>query len=79
MPGHPQVGDDDVEGELIEELEGLLAVLRLDDVEAVARQALGHQTAQNRLVVNEKEVRCLGTQGANILTHSTEAGPDESS
>ena len=51
-----QVGDDDVEGELIEQLEGLFAAVGLDDFEPALGQALGHQPAERGLVVDEEQM-----------------------
>ena len=39
----PKVGDDDVKGELVEELEGPLAAVGLHDFESALGQTLGHQ------------------------------------
>src|SRR4029434_7196826 len=53
----PQVRDDDVEGELRELLQRPLAAFGLDDFEAALRAPLGHESAEPRLVVNDKQVR----------------------
>ena len=52
----PKVGDDDVKGELVEELEGSLAAVGLHDFESALGQTLGHQSPQGGLVVNEEEM-----------------------
>ena len=70
--GQPEVGDDDVEGELVEEFEGLFAAVGLHDLESALGQALGHQAAQRGLVVDEEQMGG-GTHlgGANILTQAS--------
>ena len=55
--GHPEVGDDDVEGELFEELEGALAAFGLRHLEAALAEPFRHERPQRRLVVYEEEVR----------------------
>ena len=52
----PQVGDDDVEGEIGEPRERVLAARRLLDDEAVVGQALGDSLPQRRLVVDEEQM-----------------------
>ena len=56
MPRQPKVGDDDVERELVEELEGPLAAVGLHDLESTLGQTLGHQPAQGGLVVDEEQM-----------------------
>ena len=68
--GQPQVGDDDVEGELLEQLERLFAAVGLDDFEAALGQPLGHERAQGRLVIDKEKMQ----HGANILTHRPRTG-----
>jgi hypothetical protein len=54
---------------LIEELDGLLAAIGLDDLVTALPQALRHQRPQRRLVINKQQVGSgAGAQGANILT-----------
>ena len=68
----PQVGDHDVEGELLEQLQGPLAAIGLHNLKAPFGQPLGHQAAERGLVIDDKQVRG-GTrrlQGANILTQA---------
>ena len=52
----PEVGDDDVEGERREAVDGLFARGGLLDVEAAVRQLLGDHFAQRRLVFNQQDV-----------------------
>jgi len=52
--GQAKVGDDDIEGELIEVFQRPLAGVRLNDLESALRQPLGHQAAQRRLVIDEQ-------------------------
>ncbi len=54
--GQPQVGDDDVEGEVGEPRERLFAARRLLDDEAVVGQPFGDGLAQRRLVVDEEQM-----------------------
>jgi len=70
--GHPEVGDHDIEGELVEELDRSFATLRLDDIEPALRQALGHQGPQRGLVVREEQVKRVGRWQVNILTQLPE-------
>jgi hypothetical protein len=56
MPGQAQVGDQDVEGELGEPLEGLLAAAGLLDDEAVVGQPLRDRLAQRLLVVHDQQM-----------------------
>ena len=68
----PEVGDDDVERELVEELEGPFAAVGLHDLESALGQPLGHQSAERGLVVDKQEMgggAHLG--GANILTQAS--------
>jgi hypothetical protein len=70
-PGEAKVGDEDVEGELVEQLDGALAAVCLDDLESAFAEPFGHQSAQRGLIVHEEQVRRGadgGMQGANILT-----------
>ena len=54
--GQPQVGDEDVEGELGQPRERLLAAVGLFDDEAVVRQPLRDRLAQRRLVVDDQQM-----------------------
>ena len=54
--GQAQVGDEDVEGELREPLERVLAAVGLLDDEAVVRQPLGNRLAQRALVVDDQQM-----------------------
>ena len=54
--GQPQVGDEDVEGEIGEPLERLLAAVRLLDDEAVIGQPFRDGLAKRRLVVDEQQM-----------------------
>jgi hypothetical protein len=54
---HPQIRDDNVEGELLQELNGLFAAVSLLDLESAFVEALGHQGSQGGLVVYEEEVK----------------------
>ena len=69
--GQPQVGDDDVEGEIGEPRERRLARFGLLDLIAVVGQLFGDRLAQRRLVFDQQQmfrsIRHL--RGANILTH----------
>ena len=56
----PQVGDDDVERELLEQLQRSLAALGLHDLEAPLRQPLRHQATESGLVIDEEQVRGSG-------------------
>ena len=55
--GQPQVGDDDVEGELFEELQRPFTAVGLNDLETTLRQTLRHQAAQGGLVIDDEQVR----------------------
>ena len=52
----PEVGDDDVKGKLIEQLQCLLATGRFDDLEAALEQALGHHRAQSGFIVDKEQM-----------------------
>ena len=73
--GQAQVRDQDVEGELLELLEGLLAGRRpRSTCEARVGEALGHDGAQGVFVVDEQQMDGFGqrgsavSEGVNILT-----------
>ena len=55
-PREPQVGEDDVEGELGEALDGVFAVAGLLDHEPVIGEPLGNRLAQGRLVVHNQQM-----------------------
>ena len=57
--GQPQVGQDDVEGELAERSHRLFAVVGLDDVESGVGEQVGERETQGRLVLDEQEMRFL--------------------
>ena len=59
QPGEPQVGQDDVEGELAERSHRLFAGMGLDDVEAGVGEQVGECEAQRRLVLDEQQMRFL--------------------
>ena len=61
MPRQPQIGDQHVERELIEQLERLLAAVGLDHLEPLFGETLGRQLAQGGFVVHEQEVGRLGS------------------
>jgi hypothetical protein len=52
--GQPEVGDDDVKGELVEEFESTFAAVGFHDFESAFRQAFGHQPAECGLVVDKE-------------------------
>ena len=52
----PQVGDQEVEGELLNQFERLLAALGLDDFEAALGQAFGRQLPEGGFVIDQEEV-----------------------
>ena len=56
MPGQPQVGDDDVEGELGEPGERRLAGFGLLDLIAAVGELLGDGLPQRRLVFDEQQM-----------------------
>ena len=69
-PRQPEVGDDDVEGEAIQQLHRLFAAIRFNDLVAAFGQPLGHEAAERGLVVHEQQVGRRGrVHGANRLTH----------
>ena len=70
MPGNSQVRDDDVEGELFEQLDGLFAAVSFDDLEAALAQALGHERPKRLFVVDKEKMQ----HGANSLTHRPRTG-----
>ena len=59
QPGEPQVGQDDVEGELAERSHRLFAGMGLDDVVAGVGEQVGECEAQRRLVLDEQQMRFL--------------------
>ena len=65
---HAEVGDYDIEGELIEELQCLFAGIGGGHFETVIAKAFGHERPQRRFVIHEEQVWNGGAQGANILT-----------
>ncbi len=54
--GQPQVGDQDVEGEVGESLERLFAAVGLLDDEAMVREALGDRLTQRLFVVYDQQM-----------------------
>ncbi len=52
----PEVGDQDVEGELVQPLERFLARARLLDAKPMLAQPFGNRLAKSGFVVNEKEM-----------------------
>ena len=55
-PRQPEVGDEDVEGELVQPLERVFPARRLFDPEPVFRQPIGNGLTKSRLVVNEQKM-----------------------
>jgi hypothetical protein len=52
----PQVGDEDIERELVEARHGLLAGSRLDDLKALLDEPLRDHLAKSRLVVDKQKM-----------------------
>ena len=53
-----QIGDEDVEGELGERLDGALTRVRLHDDKPLIFEALCHRLSQWRLVLDEEQMSC---------------------
>ncbi len=56
-PREAQVGDQNVEGKLIQILERFFPGVGLNDFESTLRESLRHQPAQGRLIVYEQQVK----------------------
>ena len=54
--GEPQIGDEDVERKLVQQLECALSRIGFGDLEALFAEALTHDAAERRLVIDVKEV-----------------------
>ena len=52
----PKVGDEDVEGEIVEPGDRILARARLLDLKSLVDQALGDHLAERRLVIDQQQV-----------------------
>ena len=67
---HLEIGDDEVDVVLAEEMQTLLAVLGGQDVVAVARELRGEDLPQVRLVVDDEDLLALREHGAGQLTNN---------
>ena len=74
-PAQPQVGDQQVEGELLDQLQGLLAAVGLDHLEPPLHQALGGQLPEGGFVIDQEQMGGGFGHSANILTQGARARP----